>query len=244
MKKNRTYYCETCDNSIAEGKYCPDCGLHYSGQKSSIQNIFKDLLAQVFSVEKGIIHNFSLTFSRPKTVVWSYFNGIRNKYAAPGHFLLYALFILGALHLIAPEIGFLNLSFDGEVDNQINGNKFFLIFIIPLLTVTSKIVFWKSARGIALHVITIIYLFIPRFVIASLFIALFNLTVGEHWIQSIITLFLMLHALWTNVTVQKQAPSVLEKLGFTLLQIIVFLTVLFVSAFFFIALLQINVTFN
>ncbi|MGM0478038.1 MAG: hypothetical protein ACQERC_02360 [Bacteroidota bacterium] len=244
MTEKSTYYCEKCKNTIPKGKYCPDCGVHNSGEKSSLKKIFKDIFAQVFSVEKGIIHNFTLTFSHPHILIWSYYKGIRNKFAAPGKFLLYALLILGTLYLINPNIGFLKLTLEGEIQTPVNGNKFFLIFIIPLLTITSKIVFWRRIKGLTLHIIAVIYLFIPRFVIASLIIALFDLTIGQHWVQSLISSLIMLHTFWANVAVQKDQPGVLQKLGYTLLQLIVLLGLILVLALLVIASLQIDVSIN
>lgn len=223
--KKEAYYCETCQNPIPKGKFCPDCGVHNKGEKSTFKSLFTNSLSEVLSVEKGLIYNFKMTFSNPHEIVWSYFNGMRNKYAAPGKFLLYTLFFLGATYLIDTKFSALDLTIQDESANALTGTKIFLILIIPLLSISSKIVFWKN-KGIALHIISMIYLFLPRFVIATLLVTIINLSIGQHWSQPLIFLIMILYTLWTNVIVQKRDSSFFQKAGLTVLQFLVILVVL------------------
>jgi hypothetical protein len=105
LEKKGLYLCDSCQNSLAKGKFCPDCGVHNLGKQATFKTIFTNSFSEVLSVEKGLIYNFKTTFTNPREIVWSYFNGIRNKYAAPDKFLLYTLFFLGAIYLIDPEFG-------------------------------------------------------------------------------------------------------------------------------------------
>jgi hypothetical protein len=222
LDKKETYYCNSCQNSIVKGKYCPDCGVYNSGKKSSLKSLFSNVFSEALSFEKGLFHNFKLTFSKPNEIVWSYFNGIRNKYAAPGKFFLYTLLILGVIYLIDPEFGVLDVTVEEESTNALTGTKIFLILITPLLSITSKIVFWRN-KGMAIHVISIVYLFLPRFVIVSAIITAINLSIGQNWSQPLLVLILLLNTFWTNVTVQKIDSTILQKIGFMLLQLTVML---------------------
>lgn len=243
LEKKEIYFCDSCQNSIPIGKYCPDCGVYNKGKKSTLKTIFTNAFSEVFSVEKGLFHNFIITFSKPHDIVWSYFNGIRNKYAAPGKFLLYTLFILGAIYLIDPHFGVLDIDVQGETTNALTGTKIFLILIIPLLSLTSKLVFWKN-KGIAIHVISMVYLFLSRFVIVSAIITIINLTIGQHWSIQLLVLIMIFNTFWTNVTVQKNDSSVLQKVGFMFLQFIVMLVLIGLIIIGLILFGSFNVTFN
>lgn len=225
LEKKEVYYCETCHNSIPKGKFCPDCGVHNKGEKATFKSLFTNSISEVFSVEKGLIHNFKITFSKPHDIVWSYFNGIRNKYAAPGKFLLYTLFLLGAIYLINPNISALNISVQGESTNALTGSKLFLIFILPILSISSKIVFWKN-KGIAIHIISMVYIFLPRFVIVSIVMIIINTAPGHHWSQPLIILILLSNTFWTNTIVQRNNSSILQKISFTVLQFIALLAMI------------------
>lgn len=227
LEERELYYCESCKNSIPKGKFCPDCGLHNKGEKSTLKTIFTNSLTEVFSVEKGLLYNFKTTFTEPHEIVWSYFNGIRNKYAAPGKFLLYTLFFLGAIYLIDPNFGALEVQYQDESTNSLTGTKIFLIFIIPLLSVSSKIVFWRN-KGLAVHILSMIYLFLPRFVIAALLVTVANFSIGPGWSQPLIFLFMIFHTMWTNVRVQKKDPSVSQRIGFTALQFLSMLAIIII----------------
>ncbi|PHR46428.1 MAG: hypothetical protein COA32_11280 [Fluviicola sp.] len=222
LEKKEVYYCESCQNSISRGKYCPDCGVYNLGKKSTFNTLFTNSLSEVFSVEKGLFYNFKITFTKPHDIVWSYFNGVRNKYAAPGKFLLYTLFFLGAIYLLDPKFGALDLIVDGESTNGLTGTKVFLILIIPILSISSKVVFWKN-KGIALHILSMIYLFLPRFVLATLLITIIKLSIGLHWSEPLLFFLMIFHTMWANVLVQKKTASILQKVGLTFLQ---FLTML------------------
>lgn len=229
LEKKEVYYCERCHNSIPKGKFCPDCGVHNKGDKSTFKSLFTNSISEVLSVEKGLIYNFKMTFSNPHEIVWSYFNGIRNKYAAPGKFLLYTLFFLGAIYLVDPEFGAIQVDVNGESTSGLTGTKLFLVLIIPILSLSSKIVFWKN-KGLAIHTISMLYMFLPRFVIATLLITIINLSIGQHWTQPLLALFLILHTLWSNTMVFKKNITTLQRAGLTLLQL---LAVLGVIAFLF-----------
>lgn len=226
MKDNKeAYYCGSCQNSIPKGKYCIDCGTHYLGKKSTLKSLFINSLTEVFSVEKGLFYNFKVAFTKPHDIVWSYFNGVRNKYAAPGKFLLYTLFFIGAIYLIDPDFGALKVEFQDESPNSLTGTKVFLILIIPILSLSSKIVFWRN-KGLAVHLLSMIYLFLPRFVITAVLITFVNLSIGSSWSQPLLFLFMIFHTMWTNVRVQKKDPSVSQRIGFTALQFLTMLAIL------------------
>jgi len=225
LEKNQSYYCSLCQNNVPKGSFCPGCGIHNKGEKSTLNTIFKNSISQVFSVEKGLIHNFRATFLKPNDVVWSYYYGIRNKYASPGKFLLYTLFILGTIFLIDPEFGAVNVIVDGESTNSLTGTKLFIVFIIPFLSLTSKIVFWRN-NGFAIHVISVVYIFLPRFVIVAILITILNFWLGQHWSQALFVLIMLAVTFWTNAVVQKKSLSVLQKLGLTVIQFITFLGII------------------
>lgn len=238
LEQKEIYNCESCNNSISKGKYCPDCGVYNSGQKATLKTLFSNAISEVLSFEKGLFYNFKASFIKPHEVVWSYFNGIRNKYAPPGRILLYTLFFLGALYLLDPNFGALDISVNEEATDSLTGTKFFLILIIPFLSISSKIVFWKN-KGIAVHILSMLYLFLPRFVIATILITIINLSIGSSWSQLIIFFLMIFHTLWTNVFVQKKNVSILQKLGFMTLQ---FLVMLALITFFFLLIVIISGT--
>lgn len=222
INQSGAYNCKTCQNNVPKGQFCPSCGVYNQGEKSTLKGIFSNAVSEVFSVEKGLIHNFKATFLQPHDVVWSYFNGLRNKYATPGKFLLYTLFILGAIFYIDPQFGAVDIVVEGESANSLTATKIFIVCIIPFLTLTSKIVFWKN-NGLAIHLISMVYIFLPRFVIASIVISILNFTVGQNWLQPLLVLILLAVTFWVNVKVQKNSPTILKLIGLTLLQYMAFL---------------------
>lgn len=238
IEQKEIYTCKSCNNSIPKRKYCPDCGVYNSGQKATFKTLFSNAISEVLSFEKGLFYNFKVSFTQPNDVVWSYFNGIRNKYAAPGRILLYTLFFLGILYLIDPNFGALDISINNESTSSLTGTKLFLILIIPFLSISSKIVFWKN-KGLAVHMLSMIYLFLPRFVITTILITIINLSIGASWSQLLIFVLMIFHTMWTNVLVQKKNASTIQKLGFTILQ---FLVMFVLIIFFFLSIVVISGT--
>ena len=226
-----TYQCQECNREVPKGKYCPTCGLYNFGKRATVMIFITNALSQILSLEKGLFFNFKVALQKPKELVWTYYEGIRRKYASPGRFILYTLFLLGLLYFIFPESSFFNLTFEEESADSITTNKFFLFFIIPLLTITSKIVFWRKVSGIAIHVISMVYIILPRFIITLILLIIFNQFTDSSIFYLILILTLLLSIFWSNTCVFLSTSSFFKKVGFTLLQFAVVLIILLVILF-------------
>ena len=223
-----TYHCNECNKDVLKGQYCTTCGLYNFGEKATVGIFIKNALSQVLSLERGLFFNFKIALTNPKQLVWTYFEGIRRKYASHGGFVLYTLFLMGLFYLIFPGSAFFNLTIQDESAESITTNKFFLVIIIPLLTISSKLTFWRKVPGIAAHLISMVYVILPRFIITSIILIIGREFVDHDLLYQLLVLGLLFWIFWSNTNVFLTSPSFIQKLGFALLQFVILCGILLV----------------
>lgn len=191
MHQVKKHNCNTCKGIVDAGKYCPDCGLHNTGKKSGLWNFILEGVEQIVSLEKGFIQGFKNSMLYPKNIVIDYYNGYRNHSPSPGKMVLYTLLSLGILFLIFGRIGVLDVTIGGEEKDDFNALKIFMISLIPFMIISSKLLYWSSFKGWVIHMISIAFLFLPRFILLVITFAIVSVKSEEP------TLFILLGLVFT-----------------------------------------------
>lgn len=177
MHKVNNHSCSVCEGLVAPGKYCPECGLHNIGKNTGFWDFMREGVEQVVSLENGFILGFKNSLVSPRSLVLNYYQGYRNQSPSPGKMVLYTFLSLGVLYLVFGKLGVLDITISGEKEDDFTAIKAFIIILIPFMVFSSKILYWKRSKGLVIHMISIAFLFLPRFIIlvvafsvASLFI--------------------------------------------------------------------------
>jgi hypothetical protein len=117
----------------------------------------------LLSLEKGIIGNFKLLLLKPRYVVENYWYGYRKYLYSPGQMVFYSLLVIG-LH--ASLVDSYILGIDLEIDIRedfwkvfISPQLLFILFLIPLYTLTTYIVFFAKKHSFLEHFIAGTYNF-------------------------------------------------------------------------------------
>lgn len=194
MYQVKKHNCNTCKGIVDAGKYCPDCGLHNTGKELGIWNFILEGVEQIVSLEKGFIQGFKNSLLHPRDIVLDYYNGYRNHSPSPGKMVLYTLLSLGILYLIFGRIGVLDVTVSGEQKDDFNALKLFMIILIPFLLLSSKLLYWSSFKGWVVHMISIAFLFLPRFILLVIAFAIASIMSEEPAL--FISLGLIVTLLW------------------------------------------------
>lgn len=149
----KTTYCSHCE-TILQDSYCQHCGQKYINKRLTFWNIISDYIFQILSLEKSGFATVLKLITSPKKVVTNYWNGYRNYYQSPGKILFYFLTIAG-LHIVLVNTKL----FDMTIDISYTSPQFGIIFIIPLITISTYFTYFKQKLNFGEHFIATTYLF-------------------------------------------------------------------------------------
>lgn len=156
--------CLNCDN-VVEGNFCKNCGQKISTKRFSLISIFDyAVFSGIFSLNKGILFTIKELFTRPGHGIREYVQGQRIKYFN-GFTLLILLLTLSyfldeftgiKLADITPEGSeeFANL-FEEFVKEY---PRIFFLISIPLLAISSYLMFIKSKYNFAENIVSSTYI--------------------------------------------------------------------------------------
>jgi len=146
--------CNIC-NLETTGEYCPQCGQRITGKRLYFNSFAKDLVFNLFDLERTGLGTILLLIKNPFKVIGNYWEGNRKYYDAPGKLIVYALLVIG-IHIIIHDNLIFGLSFD---INGIAPQALFLLIFLSFLTLSSYLTYIRQKRTILEHVVATIYLF-------------------------------------------------------------------------------------
>tara|TARA_B100000508_G_scaffold141092_1_gene146465 strand:- start:136909 stop:137643 length:735 start_codon:yes stop_codon:yes gene_type:complete len=226
MHQVENHSCKTCEGVVDPGKYCPDCGLHNIGKKSGLWNFILEGVEQIVSLEKGFIQGFKNSLINPRNIVMDYYCGYRNHSPSPGKMVLYTLLSLGVLYLVFGRIGALDVTISGEQKDDFNSLKLFMIILIPFMVLSSKFLYWKSFKGLVIHMVSIAFLFLPRFIILVVAFTLASYISEEPTLfLSVGLLFTLIWFFYTNA-IALNVKGVIKRSLFALAHLAIFIGLL------------------
>jgi len=151
--------CSICNVEIHQ-KYCGNCGQRIGESETTMFSIVSDFFSNLLSLEKSVFACIYKLFVDPKSIVENYWNGNRKYYPSPGKMFFYSLAV-AALHLayVSPTLMGMDLMATGNHgEYELGGQFVFWLLFLPLLILTSILVFFKQKLSKTKHLISIVYL--------------------------------------------------------------------------------------
>jgi hypothetical protein len=218
-------YCEACNKELKTKEYCATCGAYNTGRKTTLYTLLNDGVSQIVSIERGVLQTILATFKTPHRVVFSYYEGYRNRFASPSRILLFTLIILGLVYYFQSSTSMIDVKVNEEEEliDPLTQLKITLLLMIPLFSLTSKIVFLKQSKSWLIHLISMIYLLVPRLLI-FVFLILIIESFFENNILNLVLLFILLLSVFTtNTRVFIPKANFTKALLFGFIQFVVFI---------------------
>lgn len=218
-------YCETCNKELKPKEYCATCGAYNTGRKTTLYTLLNDGFSQFVSIERGVFQTILATFKSPHSVVFSYYEGYRNRFASPSRILLFTLIILGLVYYFQSSTSVIDVKVNEEEEliDPLTQLKITLLLMIPLFSLTSKVVFFKQSKSWLIHLISMIYLFVPRLLIFVFFIKIIELFFENNILNLVLLFILLLSFFTTNTRVFIPKANFPKALLFGLIQFVVFI---------------------
>lgn len=226
MHQIKNHPCDHCKGTVQPGKYCPECGLHNIGKSTGFWDFMREGIEQVISVENGFILGIKNSLTSPRSLVLDYYYGYRNHSPSPGKMVLYTLLALGFIYLVFGETGFFDVTISGVKKDEFNGIKIFMIILIPYIVFSSKLLYWKKFRGIVIHMMSIAFLFLPRFVILVAVCSFLGYMTNEPSLYLNIGLILTLFWFFYMNAVVMGVSGILKKVLFAVLHFVLFISLM------------------
>lgn len=226
IKRMDPQNCNVCSAPI-QGPYCINCGQKIGQEETSMISMIKDLVSNVFSLERSVIANTFIILKDPKRVILNYWEGNRKYYPSPGKFLFYALAV-AAIHISLIDNNVLGLHLNvGEVKAQFT----FWIICLPLLVLTSYLSFIRRKQRFTRHFVSIVYIASTLFIVISVLNGLLIKILGKDFLTGAVFMFFLgLIFIWNAIVFVKKT-SFSRVLLNALLQTTVFFSIIFAIGF-------------
>lgn len=167
--------CLNCTLELKVGeKFCANCGQNTETHRLNVAHIGHDILHAFTHADKGILHLIKELAFNPGLVAKDYVEGKRKKYFNPFSFLF---LVVGFASILLSITGFVDFSPNSKIPaNPVSSffNKHVNIVIllnVPLLSLFSMLLFRKSKKNYAEHLVLAAYTSGERSVFFSLIIA-------------------------------------------------------------------------
>lgn len=144
--------CSHCQTEILQS-YCPNCGQKYINRKISLRSMIADFWDSLLSLDKSFWLNFKLLILNPKFFITNYWNGFRSFYFSPNKTIIIAALFLG-LNFLLFKNNFFGFKISAE---NLSAQLGFIIFIVPLLTISSYLAYFKFRRNLIEHLVLNMY---------------------------------------------------------------------------------------
>lgn len=196
-------FCDQCDKELKVTEHCATCGVYYTGKSATFKSLFSDGMSQFLSMEKGSLQTILLSFKNPRRLVLSYYEGYRNRYASPGRILVFTLLALGLIYYLgdSKESARIKIEENEDLLDPLSSLKLTLILLIPYLSISSKIVFYKKVDSWVIHIISMIYLFLPRLLLFTIVLNLLPFVVNLDALTTILLFVMLISTLAANTRV-------------------------------------------
>jgi len=145
--------CSVCFNPM-EGNYCSQCGQRYTGRRVTQSTVLRDLLDNLYGLDRSMLANIWLALKAPQFLVQNFWNGYRNYYFGPGRFFIIAALSL-LLNFLVTEESFLLV----KIESHDVAQQFVFLFIaLIIFTFSSYLAYWWPwKKNIAEHAVMNIY---------------------------------------------------------------------------------------
>lgn len=223
MHKVNNHSCSTCKGQVKPGKYCSECGLHNTGKSTGFWDFMREGVEQVVSLENGFILGFKKSLVAPRSLVLDYYKGYRNQSPSPGKMVLYTFLSLGILYLIFGKLGVLDVTISGEQEDDFSALKVFMIILIPFMILSSKFLYWSRHKGLVIHMVSIAFLLLPRFIILVVVFSIISFLIDEPALFLIFALLATLIWFFYTNAIVLNVEGVLKRTLFTLAQLGIFI---------------------
>jgi hypothetical protein len=218
--------CSQCSTQLI-GAFCHACGQQATMQKTSYRDVVSALSSGVFSIERGIFSALYTLIVDPATLVRRYWQGDRLYFYSPAQIVFYTLFILG-LHLtfIDKKILGLNVAVSGissDVQTVFSPQLLLILLIVPLLSFSTYLCYFRRHHSLAEHVISALYNFCGWAIIWTILADIYALSLDKN-IPGLSIVFLLC-LFWTSVRVCAPNQSWWQKLLSLVLLVCIFIAV-------------------
>lgn len=226
-------YCPRCDKVLKKKEYCNICGIYNTGKKATFGILLSDSFNQLFSIERSVFQTIITLFKNPRLVVRLYYEGYRNQYASPARVLIFVLIMLGIIYYFQNVSGSINVQTEGVEDqlDALTSLKIILLVLTPYLFLASWLTFLRKTRSGMLHLISIVYLFLPRLLIFILATSLLDFFMVDNSVYTLLLLAVFLSTFIANTKVFKEQPKIYQIILFGVIQLLVFVALIVASVF-------------
>jgi hypothetical protein len=165
-----TTTCKNCNHHF-KGNFCSNCGQTVNTHEINFTSILHEIQHGIFHIDKGILYTSKELFRRPGHTIREYLNGKRVKHFKPFAYIFILSTIYALLTKISHKSNFLNdlllgmkdgateksdegLGMLGEVVQWMaNHYAYATLIIIPIISFSSYICFFKTKKNFFQHLI-------------------------------------------------------------------------------------------
>lgn len=165
--------CKNCNNHF-NGKFCNQCGQSADTFDINAHFIWHDIKISLLHIDYGVPFTLKALFTKPGKSIRDYINGKRVKYIKPIAFVLILAGAYGLLYQyykidISTQIeDSSQLKPFSKIFNEWLGNNYAIaqLIFLPILTLSSFVVFWRSGLNVFKHLVLNAYLTGQRLFVA------------------------------------------------------------------------------
>lgn len=141
--------CANCGATLS-GPFCSACGQRTLEGRHTLRSVVASAFAQLFNLERGLVHTMARLTVDPGGAVNDYLAGRTAMYVHPFSYLIICFAIFA---LVNQFVRFVVAAGSGS------GNQLLTATLVIFLALASRVVFWRTGRSLAEHVILNVFLF-------------------------------------------------------------------------------------
>ncbi len=231
--------CKNCSFPIrTDHSFCSNCGAKVIRNRLSFKNLWFDISERYFNLDNTFIKTFWHLFTKPEVVIGDYIDGVRKKYLNPISYFGIALTLSGILVFFIKNFFIDSIDFEENFggtnqdfvtkwkDISFDYSSLFFVSYLPLIAISSFLVFNKRNFNFTEHVILGIYI-LAHYSIVSFAISLGCLLISpESYLafSQVFTLILLAYFIYVFQRCNSYKPGklVLKTLLFSTVLIVLF----------------------
>lgn len=158
--------CKNC-SKLYEGSFCPSCGQKYISKRYTTKESILWLFSSIFNLEKGFVYTTKQLIISPGKVIKEFLDGVTVRYSHPFRFLFIWASISAILTHYTTALEDSSTIFgtpENQTGNQLafqndflglmkNYMSFYIMGMVPLLSMASYLVFKRKKFNYAEHLI-------------------------------------------------------------------------------------------
>ncbi len=158
------YSCKSCQREY-EGSYCPNCGQKKIENRLVLKDSIRHFAGVAVNFERGLWYTSFMMYKKPRKVIDDYLNGATKPYIHPFRFLfvwltisLFLMFSTGLFEDVQIHMAESLGQKRTPLEDHLNGimqkyMQLFFVVSIPFLALGTKILFRKSRKNFAEHLV-------------------------------------------------------------------------------------------